>query len=367
MADISKITVGGVTYNIKDVKARESIAALSSYTSYLGVTTTDLVDGVTTSPAVVINEKTVTAQKGNIVTKGKKEFIYNGTAWQEFGDLSALGALAFKGSASGSYTPVGKVESTFTGTPTTISVSGTATGTISKPTFTGTAKDFSITGTPTGSVDIKTKEPTTGETANYTPAGTVSKPIFSGILSKFSASGDGVAVTVESQSVDASHAVNYTPAGTVSAPTITTTKATVTTDFEAGSAAAFTVTDEILTITAGTAPSAKTTTVLTGASASAPTFTGTGTHLSGTTADLSVTGKFTPMGTVSQPSFTGIGTLITGTFTGTPMTATGSYTPEGSISQPTFTGTKITSTGSYTPEGTVSSTFTGTAATITVK
>ena len=29
MADISKITVGGVTYNIKDVKAREDIAALS--------------------------------------------------------------------------------------------------------------------------------------------------------------------------------------------------------------------------------------------------------------------------------------------------------------------------------------------------
>ena len=122
-----------------------------------------------------------------------------------------------------------------------------------------------------------------------------------------------------------------------------------------------------MTITAGTAPSAKTTTVLTGASASAPTFTGTGTHLSGTTAALSVGGNLIPLGTVSKPTFTGTGTLITGTFTGSEFTSTGNFTPTGSVSQPTFTGTKFTSTGSYTPEGTVSSTFVGTAATITVK
>ena len=163
MADISKITVGGVTYNIKDVEARKDIESLSSYTKYLGVTTTALVDDVTTSPVVAIGEATVTAKPGNIVTKGKKEFIYNGNTWQEFGDLSALGALAFEDSASGSYTPAGSVNSTFTGTPATISVSGTPTGTVSKPTFTGTGT--LITGTFTGT--------SMTSTGSYTPEGTV--------------------------------------------------------------------------------------------------------------------------------------------------------------------------------------------------
>ena len=69
---------------------------------YLGVTTTALTDGATTNP-ITINGEQVTAKKGNIANYGSKEFIFNGTAWQEFGDLSALGALAYKDSATGSF------------------------------------------------------------------------------------------------------------------------------------------------------------------------------------------------------------------------------------------------------------------------
>ena len=108
MADLSKITVGGTEYNVKDAEARSRISALENYTDYLGVTSTALTDGSTTNP-ITINGDEVTAKKGNIANYGSAEFIWNGSAWQEFGDLSGLGSLAFKNSASGSFTPTGSV------------------------------------------------------------------------------------------------------------------------------------------------------------------------------------------------------------------------------------------------------------------
>lgn len=124
MAEISKIVLpSGNIYDIKDQTARDAIAGLSGYTNYLGVTTTALTDGSTTNP-IVINETSTTAQKGDIVNYESKEFIWNGSAWQEFGDLSGLGDLAFEDSASGSFTPAGSVSApTITVTPSTTSVS----------------------------------------------------------------------------------------------------------------------------------------------------------------------------------------------------------------------------------------------------
>ena len=56
MPDISKITLpSGNTYDLKDAGARSLISQLQSYTDYLGVTTTALVDGSTTNP-IVINQ-----------------------------------------------------------------------------------------------------------------------------------------------------------------------------------------------------------------------------------------------------------------------------------------------------------------------
>ena len=123
MADITKIiTTNGTEYNIKDAGARELIEELQAYTEYLGVTTTALTDGASTNP-ITIGGESVTAKKGNIANYGAKEFIFNGTVWQEFGDMSALGSLAYKNKASGSYTPAGDVSKpTFTGTTGTVEV-----------------------------------------------------------------------------------------------------------------------------------------------------------------------------------------------------------------------------------------------------
>lgn len=109
MADISRIVLPtGTTYDLKDATAREMIEALSGYVYYAGVTTTTLEDGSTTNP-IGINGELVTATTGMIVTYYRKEFVWNGSAWQEFGDLSALGDLAYQDDASATYTPAGTV------------------------------------------------------------------------------------------------------------------------------------------------------------------------------------------------------------------------------------------------------------------
>lgn len=273
MADISQIKLpNGATYNIKDANARERIEALESFTTYLGVTTTALTDGATTNP-VTINDKSVTAQTGNIVLYGNSEFIFDGTHWNQFGDLSALGALAYKNTASGSYTPA---------------------GTVTQPSFTGDTMNSTGSFTPAGSVTLTNGN----KTAAVSPA--------------------------------SSGTATYTPAGDVSAPTIsvktagtTTTVNSITDVGKLPTMPTYTVASEVLTITAGSPGTLPTKgsnqTVKTGDAAyqaTAPEFTGTGVRLvtgnisvptsasfSGTAAAVSVSG--TPSGTVSQPTFTG--------------------------------------------------------------
>ena len=131
MADISKITMpSGNTYDLKDAWARQQIAGLSNVTRYIGVTTTALTDGASTNP-ITINGESVTAVTGDmtIYTSGSgasavnKEFLFDGSVWQELGsiDFSNLGDLAYKDTASGSFTPSGSM------TDPTISVSSAGT------------------------------------------------------------------------------------------------------------------------------------------------------------------------------------------------------------------------------------------------
>jgi hypothetical protein len=256
MADISKITLPtGTTYDIKDATARSLISNMSNYTAYLGVTTTALADGSTTA-TISINGSNVTAATGNIVTYQKKELIFNGEAWQEFGDLSGLGSLAYKGSASGSFTPSGSV---------------------SQPTFTGTAHSHTAsfagtkaTITPTITADAS------ADTKNYTPAGSVSAP----------------AITLNPTTASV---YSITGAGTL--PTLTTN-----------------VSNETLTIafSQGSLPTREEKTVMTGATAtaSAPKFTGTG-------VGLTASASYTPAGSVSVASATAGGTVSKPTFSGT--------------------------------------------------
>lgn len=258
MADISKITLpSGTTYDIKDARARELIGSLSGALTYLGITTTELVDGSTASP-IVIGGTSVTPKAGDIAAYGNSEFVWSDveSKWREFGSTGSLKALAFKDSASGSYTPA---------------------GTVSQPTFTGTKATISSSFTPAGSVAISKG---TG-TANYTPQGTVSAP--------------DVTIRANSASVKPFGSTGTLPSFTAS------------------------VSGETLSLgfSAGTLPSAgeavNVITAIGSATASAPTFTGTGVELkaafTGTAGTASA--EYTPAGTIGTPTFTGSGATIT--------------------------------------------------------
>ena len=70
--------------------------------NYIGVTTTELEDGDNTNP-IVINGEDVTAEVGDYCTYGNKEFIFNGSIWQELGDITDLTAsmVAYDNTSSG--------------------------------------------------------------------------------------------------------------------------------------------------------------------------------------------------------------------------------------------------------------------------
>lgn len=90
---ISKVKLPGSSqvYYIKDSEARELISALGSPTHFAGVSSTEIVDGASTPTAV--GGKDVHA--GDIAVYSNKEFIWDGTKWVEFGDLSNLKDLAY--------------------------------------------------------------------------------------------------------------------------------------------------------------------------------------------------------------------------------------------------------------------------------
>ena len=357
-AYISKIQLpsGSDPYYIKDEEARELIENLENYTDYLGVTTTSLSDGSTTNP-ITINGSSVTAKKGNIANYQSAEFIFNGTAWQEFGDLSGLGDLAYKDSASGSYTPAGSVN---------------------QPTFTGTPKDVTVTGTASGSVTITTADNTNG---NYQPKGSVSLTTAQQVLDVYGSAVIGTQVktytpegSINLPSRDLAYYVTptiegsgdgYTPAGSVTTPSISVKTAGTTTTVNSITGIGTlpelttTVSNETLTIgfNQGTLPTKGSDTIVkTGDAAykaSTPTFSGTPTRFTVMvptidTENVTFTGTdvklTTSVNVPTSASFTGTKAQINGTFAGGTVTSTGSYKPEGTVSKPTFTGTPGTVT-----------------------
>lgn len=279
MAEISKITLpSGTTYDLKDATARDLIDEMSGYTNFLGVTTTALTDGATTNP-ITIGGASVTAKKGDIATYGSAEFIFNGTAWQAFGDLSGLGALAYKDSASASYTPAGSV---------------------SQPTFTGTAKYLGVSvGTASKSM-----------TGNFTPAGTVDAPT----ISVKTAGSTTTVKNPTSKTVVTDMSVSAPASGTATGELVYCSVSNETlslSKFVESTGASITTSN--VTVKNGDAAY----------EATAPTFTGTqgSVSVSGTIANSAslatytstATGRvdITPAGTVSKPTFTGTQATIT--------------------------------------------------------
>lgn len=160
MADISQITLpSGSTYDLKDAEARADIAKLKSNLgslgNYRGVTTTALTDGATTSPIQVKDgDSTISVTPSNpgdwVVDSSNVSYIWTGSQWDQIGSAGAIKALAYKDSASGSYTPAGTVTVTSTGTKATITSSFTPKGSVSgSVTPSGKNAASSVTITPT--------------------------------------------------------------------------------------------------------------------------------------------------------------------------------------------------------------------------
>lgn len=398
MADLSKITLpSGTTYNLKDAQAREDIeaikGAIAGGVSFLGITTTELTDGATTNP-IIIDGTSTSAINGAVVVYGSKEFIWveSDTSWHLLGAVDEnLGDLAYKDSASGSFTPHGTVsQPTFTGSESAVTITATASnsgnyqpaGTVSQPTFTGASMT---------------------STGKFTPDGTISKPTFTGAsmtsTGKFTPDGSvaltttGVTTTV---SKAATGTATYTPEGTVAAPTITVATAGSTTTIKnptaetvaktvvaaapgttapANNLTYYNVSGETLSLyqlgyTTGDSITTANVTVKDGDAsytASAPEFSGTGARL--VTASINIPSSATFTGTEGNLSVSGTttGSVSQPTFTGTEGDVSVSGTTTGSVSQPTFTGTKVQLAGTTTADGTVSQpTFTGTTETVTV-
>lgn len=132
---LSKLTISGNTYDLKDAEARQDIEDLKSSVTgamhWAGYTTTALTDGATTNP-ITIDGESYTASAGDVVAiegdtyENEKEFVFNGTKWQKMGPAGSFKALAFKDSASGNVTCAGS------NADSAVSFSGTATETVLK-------------------------------------------------------------------------------------------------------------------------------------------------------------------------------------------------------------------------------------------
>lgn len=195
MADLWKVTLpSGNTYELKDKYARDLITELMNFDRYLGVTTTQLSDGDTTNP-ITISGESVTAEAGDVVTlsSDSSEMIFNSLGkWQSFGTLSGLGTLAYKNSASGTYTPAGSVSGTCTpqGSNADVQLATTSVNSMSSagsmPTYTVANETLTIS-----AGEVPTSSAVTVAT------GTVSQqPTFTGSSTSLSASFSGTEATI---------------------------------------------------------------------------------------------------------------------------------------------------------------------------
>lgn len=137
---ISQITLpSGTTYDIKDAVARGQIAGSIVLR---GETSTVLTDNATTNP-ITINNASYTAIANDAVFYSHKEFVFDGTYWHEFGDMSGLGALAAKDNASATYTPEGSIAVSSAGSTASVTPFGTA-GSLPSLTMTVSSENLTI-------------------------------------------------------------------------------------------------------------------------------------------------------------------------------------------------------------------------------
>ena len=194
-------------------------------------------------------------------------------SWEKLGTtdiyIADLGALAYKNSASGTYTPHGA---------------------ISPLSFNGEEGNVNVTGTPNGTIVIGNGTP------NYTPSGEISVPQID--VNHVSSIG-----YVASSATGGGSVVN----GVAPSATMPVFSATVTQDeilelsWQGGSFSAGSPTQ----VTLPTFSSKSIVEEITGATSSKPTFTGDGVDMEFDGEQMTSTGKFTPNGTIPTPTFNG--------------------------------------------------------------
>ena len=172
----------GTYAEVKDAVARQ---ALAGGVHFIGVTTTALTDQQTIS-SVTINSESVTLKNGDLVIYNRKEFLFSEADGKvhELGDLTGLGSLATKNSASGSYTPAGSVSkpdidiTPTSGTVAAFKTAGSVTaGTANVPTAVsvtaGTANTPTAVSVTAGTANTPTAVSVTAGTANTPTAVTL--------------------------------------------------------------------------------------------------------------------------------------------------------------------------------------------------
>ena len=80
-----------ITYALLKKRIKELEEKIDNLGKFLGITTSQLVDGCSTNPIIIDND-VVTVKAGDWVIRydTDKEFAFNGLIWQEFGDISNI-------------------------------------------------------------------------------------------------------------------------------------------------------------------------------------------------------------------------------------------------------------------------------------
>ena len=411
MADISKVNIGGTTYNIKDRQARLDIESLQNSVTgamhYIGITIdpTSIADNSTsvayikkddataigyysgtvptgstyTYKGVTYNVTYKELKAGDVVICGKLEFAYSDAdnAWHEFGSTGSLKALAFKDNASGTYKPKGAVSSTFSGTAKTVTHSVTNSGSVSasgsftpEGTITQGAKETANVVASYPGKTSKMVKATVHDTPTAKTAKLVTEPRIK----------DVTATTQKLVKTSIAGVSGSTTASKASAASVAGMKASVADETLTLTAQSVSFSDIIVPV-AATAVSVATGEVSTTGTGS---LVATGVTLKSADCVIGVAGSLTDVvvgleaGSEVEVATGALSTSGTGsavmTGLGTPTTKTvltgvGNPTFAGSEGTVNVTGTNsgvVVADHNITPEGTVESTFNGTEETITV-
>ena len=168
---VSKASSGTATYTPQ--------GSVSGTAVTLNTTSVNSITAVGTLPSATYDAETenLAFSWGSLPTKGSAQTVATSVKTVTDPTFTGTGARLV---ATAFNLPTGAT-TTLSTTTTSISVSGTATGTVSKPTFSGTKTQISGTVTPSGTVSQPTFTGTKVQlSGTTTAAGTVSKPTFSG-------------------------------------------------------------------------------------------------------------------------------------------------------------------------------------------